>query len=195
MRKLLALFCALGMLVPSVAMATFGNTFGTPYTWSAHFHTGDTDVVDPGSIEMFGFRYFGDAGGIHNFTSGADTWTGLFTVPVRSGDIIADAWCMTGHPLTSAGSSTVLKLGAWLVPDGTAAGSGVKGAQVGSDWSFCDGDCGTVFDDNKVTVDTGKAIVNQRMGADGSFYFGAREWVADGASDTQINCTVVFKRG
>ena len=204
LRKLTALFCALGMLVPSIAMATFGGTFGSPYTWSAQFASSSGAWKSPDATEVLEAMSYRHAGGLTgsystiNPSLASDGWSSHGTVPVMANDLVVGLWCSTGHTMAGADGSTELVLGAWLLPSGTANASDI-GSQVGSDWTYCTGGTcdSTRVGDNVLTKDT-SSIVGTRISGDGNVIFGIREFTAGGASGSphsQINCTMVFQRG
>jgi hypothetical protein len=203
LRKLAAIFCALGMLVPSVAMATFGSTFGgNGYTYAAIFRSGNGQWKSPDASETLeAFSLVTDAmTGLWSTTpdsSGADSWMSEGQLGVREGDRIKDLFCMTVHPIAGADASTEVIFATYVIAEDIANGANV-GAQLGTDWVFCTGGtCDTrVVGDNRVTVNDG-SIINSRIDADGFLLFGFKSYTAGGYSGvgSPVSCTLVIGRG
>ncbi len=106
LRKLAAIFCALGMLVPSVAMATFGSTFGDRWTWGGvnFVYAGSNDTwpaTPPVPIGCFDFIAI-TAGNVFDcVTTGTSAPHSARRESIRAGDILRRVDC---HATRDAGA-------------------------------------------------------------------------------------------
>ena len=121
LRKLAAIFCALGMLVPSVAMATFGNTFGSPQTIT--FTGGVAGAVWPTpttppdlNSQCLSSHQNGE---MTDTCVGESQSDGTSTRLVRKGWVIRDLNCLKQKGFSAAGDDFALEWGVLMIKSGS----------------------------------------------------------------------------